>query len=381
MADGQRRNRNLSRRLQDMIKPIDVTEEVLWEDINRRIKDGEVIPILSNSVRNDKIFESALGILEQDPAEVDRGEKADCLTVDEELAEVWAKSIGYPLQDRYDLPIVAQFNRVESDDDDQAKAKYLTFLKLALLNLLEDNPEYRDTVDELRGQMIELNFSDIVQELDILSSKSGDNDSLNLLARLPLPIYITTSYYDFLERAIRAEGREPRTQVCFWCGELTNVDDEHRTDHTYSPSVAEPLVYHLHGLEKYPRSMVLSEDDYLDFLVAVSQDTDTRYPIIPLYLRQALTESSLILLGYRMQDWDFRVLFRGVINRKGSSLRMYSLIIQLNPEEQYGIENCCEAREYLKAYFQPSRFKVEWGHSDGFIQKLWSEWNSWRSGS
>jgi hypothetical protein len=52
---------------------------------------------------------------------------------------------------------------------------------------------------------------------------------------------------------------------------------------------------------------VLTEDDYLDFLVKVSWDNT----VIPPRIAEALTDSSLLLLGYHLQDWDFRVMFRG----------------------------------------------------------------------
>jgi hypothetical protein len=358
------------------MEPVDTGEASFWNDINRRIRDGKIIPIIGNSVRNDRIF----SLDGDETVSGDNGIEEVPLTTDEQLAEVWADSIGFPLQDRYELARVAQFNRVKSDDTEQAKTKYLTFLKLALLNIAAIDDETAEITEELQSQITELGFSDIVNELDLPSFTSEDDDPLRVLARLPLPIYVTTSFYDFLERAIEAEGREPRCQICFWSGEPSNVLAEHRPDPAYIPSVQNPLVYHLHGMEGYPRSMVLSEDDYLDFLVAVAQDTDVRKPVIPLYLREALAESSLLLLGYRLWDWDFRVLFRGIINLQDSNLRMYGLVIQLDPEEQSGIVNGMEAKNYLREYFEPSKFKVEWGDSEEFISKLWQEWKKWRQG-
>ena len=43
------------------------------------------------------------------------------------------------------------------------------------------------------------------------------------------------------------------------------------------------------------------------------KDTRERPGCIPDALRQALPLSSLVLLGYNLYDWDFRVAFRGVI--------------------------------------------------------------------
>jgi hypothetical protein len=235
-----------------------------------------------------------------------------------------------------------------------------------------------DLVAELKSQIVTRTFADVTCELDYPKFKDGQEDPLRILAKLPLHIYVTTSYYDFLERALQAEDKTPRTQVCFWAGEPRDVAPEHRADPNFVPTKDKPLVYHLHGFEKYPESIVLSEDDYLDFLVRISQDTDANAPIIPLYLREALTESSLILLGYRLQDWDFRVLFRGIINAKHSNLRRFSLAIQLDPAQQQSVENAAGAQKYLQEYFEPAKFRVEWGDTESFIKKLWQEWNKWR---
>ena len=37
-----------------------------------------------------------------------------------------------------------------------------------------------------------------------------------VLAELPLPIYITTNYDDFMAAALRRAGKEPRREICRW---------------------------------------------------------------------------------------------------------------------------------------------------------------------
>lgn len=351
-----------------------------WGELNRRIKEGTVIPIISNTVRNDYIFNLTDTETDDQVAADVVAEEGEELTVDEQLAMLWAEQLNYPFPDKNSLVRVAQYNQVESVDAEEAKIKYLKFLKLCLLDLAEEVDErVADLVAELKSQIVTRTFADITYELEYPKFGVGQEDPLLILAELPLPIYVTTSYYDFLERALqKIPGKSPRTQVCFWNGEPRDVAPEHRVDPTFVPTKDKPLVYHLHGFEKYPESLVLSEDDYLDFLVRISQDMDANAPIIPLYLREALTESSLILLGYRLQDWDFRVLFRGIINAKHSSLRRFSLAIQLDPTQQHGVENAEEAQRYLKKYFEPAKFRIEWGDTGSFIKKLRQEWNKWR---
>lgn len=354
-----------------------------WDDLNRRIRRGKIIPVVSNAVHGDRIFDiSAAGTATPPPmAAPDPAEEVEPLpTVDEQLALIWAAHLSYPFPDSHLLARVAQYNLVKSADPEQAKSRYLRFLKQTLLALAEANdPEAADIVEELKEQVDLLTFSNLVAELDYPHFSSEDEDSLRLLARLnTLPIYVTTSYYDFMERALRAEGRTPRTQVCFWRGVPSGVDAEHLPDPGFVPTADEPVVYHLHGHEKYPTSLVLAEDDYTDFLIRVSQPIDTNDPIVPVYLLSAMAESTLLLLGYRLYDWDFRTVFKGIIQAQQRIDSLFSLAIQLRPSRLEGIVNIDEAQRYLEEYFDASRFKVEWGETQDFVSRLWQAWNEVR---
>jgi|GEM_PF-416771 len=378
------------------LKSLDADGEIggqdFWQDLCRRIRDAKVVPIVGDAVRKNRIFDidfdNKLGVT---PLNVNKTEHQDAwdrtasehLSIDADLAEMWADSIGYPLSSDRRLASVAQFNRVMSRDTRQAKSKYLLFLKECLLDVAEDDKFVAEKVDGLHSQRFEKSFSDIVDDLEYPRFDAERLDPLRVLAKLRLPIYITTSYFDFLERALKAEGvQNVRTRFCLWNMEGKSVASQHLPDPEYIPTRDEPVVYHLHGYEMYPRSLVLSEDDYLDYLLALSQDTNANKPLIPLYLRTALEESSLLLLGYRLQDWDFRILYRGLINTQHSRLRMldrnYSIALQLDPEYQNGIKNKEKARQYLDDYFKDTNFRVEWSSIDRFIHILWMQWSELR---
>ncbi len=355
-------------------------------EIIRRVREGRVIPVVSGSVFYESVFRLEAGDEPAPPATASPAEAASApgeaaeelpaeeQTIQSELSSTWARQIGYPLPDQDNLARVAQYNRTLSEDNERAKVSYLRFLKMALLNFARVNGSDSNLISELRARLDEASFTDLCQELGYPQEDTTRPDPLRVLARLPLPVYITTSYHDYLERLLALENRRPRTQICFWSGETLDVDASHAPDRELTPSVAEPVVYHLMGLERYPSSIALSEDDYLDFLARVVLDTDTRDMVIPLYLRDALSFSSLVLLGYRLSDWDFRVLFRGVILPRQSPNRWTSLIIQLTPEEQYHIAEADKARKYLETYFSPRSFKIEWGNAESYLAKFWSEW-------
>ena len=105
----RRRLRRPSSRVQERVGP-----DSYWTELCQRIsRDGQVIPVISNSVRNDRIFAADY---EDDGTPVDEDTYARELTIDEELAEVWAEEIGYPMPDKYQLARVAVYNRIKSVD-------------------------------------------------------------------------------------------------------------------------------------------------------------------------------------------------------------------------------------------------------------------------
>jgi hypothetical protein len=348
-----------------------------WDTIMSCISQGVVIPVISNSFRIEQIFreeknESHQGGEVAPPDAEDR-------TIDEQLTKEWAEFIGYPMPDVYNLARIAQYFLVEQKDPVQGRSKYVEFLKALLLTIAQEDEAYGDLVRDLKTEIREKRFSEIVRQLDYPRLREGVEDPLRLLAQLPLPVYITTSYYDFMERALEAVGKTPATQVCFWNSTGASARVEHRPNPNYEPTPANPVVYHLFGLEDYPQTLVLSEDDFMNFLIAVVEDTNTQNPIVPLRLRQALAESPLLLLGYQLHDWDFRVLFRFILKFRREELSPRGMVIQLKQDTKR-IGTVEKALEYLSHYLDKKQFDVEWIDTESFVRKLWAEWDECRQG-
>jgi hypothetical protein len=340
-----------------------------WDEILPSINRGIVIPIISNSFRIEQIFR------EDSEETTDDGEG---FSFNEQLTAEWANSIGYPMHDKHILTRVVQYYLIEQNDNPLARTQYLEFLKKFLLILAGSEPEYTDLAKRLKDQVMELPFSEIVHQLDYPRFPKNTEDPLRLLARFPLPIYITTSQSDFLERALEAEGKKPHTQICFWSGEIS-AKPEHRANPGFTPTIPDPLVYHLYGLEDYPQTLVLSEDDYINYLISLAEDTNTLEPIVPLSIRRALIESHLILIGYQLPDWDFRVLFRLIQKFRKDKFSPRGMVIQLIKDVKK-IGQVDKSLEYLGQYFNRSDFDIEWKNAEAFIQKLWSNWNAYRQG-
>ena len=213
-------------------------------------------------------------------------------------------------------------------------------------------------VMELEEEFDDVNFSEFSERLGYPKFDQRPVNPYLILAELPLPIYLTTSYHNFMEVALKQAGKAPRTEICRWHEGLEGIRSAFTDD--YQPTKEEPLVYHLHGSNAYPGSLVLTEDDHMEFLVAISQNIGRDTDPIPRRVRQAMADSSLVLLGYTLCSWDFRVLFWGLI--KPRPLHQTSVSVQLEPDEL--------ERNYLQKYLSEFEFQIYWGDAYQYAQEL-----------
>lgn len=179
-----------------------------WNLLLKRIADGKCTPFIGSAVNQAY------------------------LPRHQALAASWSHEFGYPLENG-DLARVAQYLAVEYD------------------------PYFPK--EEMQKQ--------------IAAAAALDFDTLHqphaVLADLHLPIYVTTNYDNFMTDALKQRKKDPRRELCRWNPYLLRSHPS-ILETGYQPTPANPLVYHLHGHIESPESLVLTEDDYLDFLVNVS---------------------------------------------------------------------------------------------------------------
>lgn len=310
-----------------------------WQQvIIERIKAGKVVPLISNVVSNDLVL----------------GGNAD-------LINAYATYINYPLPDKDNLPKMAQFISVTDEnvtDPRVVKEDYINFVKNRLFDIAERDGTDEDALAEIEERFDDVDFSEFSETLGYPRFGRDQTNPLLILAEFPLPIYLTTSYHNFIEVALRRAGKNPRTEICRWHKGLESIPSVF--DNDYQPTKDEPLVYHLHGFDAHPGSLILTEDDYMEFLVAISQNMGRGTDPIPRRIRQAMADSSLVLLGYNLRSWDFRVLFWGLI--KPRPLQQTSVSLQLSPND---VE-----KKYLQKYLNEFEFKVYWGDIYQYTQEL-----------
>ncbi len=198
-------------------------------------------------------------------------------------------------------------------------------------------------------------------------------DPYKILAHLPLPIYITTNPGDLMGDALREAGKEPKVILCPWNEYIEQRKSLFDCEADYFPTPEEPLVYHLFGRLDEPDSLVITEDDYFDYLIGVTSNKD----LIPSAVRRVLADSALLFLGFQMDEWNFRVLFRSILSQQGGGRRdRYAHIAaQIEPEEGRILEPA-RARRYLEKYFaKGADVSLFWGSAEDFLKELSARWN------
>lgn len=202
-----------------------------------------------------------------------------------------------------------------------------------------------------------------MENFDLRDELKKKTNALTVLAELPLPVYITTNCDDFMLQALKFEGKRPQLEVCDWNNLVSNKYPSVLKD--YSPSKDEPVVFHFHGHKDMAQSLVLTEDDYYDFLVHVSEFKET----VPPRIQRALANSSLLFVGYSLADVDFRVVLRASLIKTMPSSQYSNVGIQLPPPEG------AAAQAYLDRYFEKVKVKVYWGDAIEFVTELKRRWD------
>ncbi len=241
------------------------------------------------------------------------------------------------------------------------KEDYIKFVKSRLFELAEAGGVMKELLDESDAQFDDLRLTRMSESLGFPGYGDEHSHPLLLLANLDLPIYLTTGYHEYLEAALVKAGKDPQSDFCRWHGNIKRYPSVF--DKEYEPSVQKPLVYHLHGLDRYEDMMVLTEDDHLTFLSACAQNiAKTDCDPVHLRVRQALAEGSLLLLGYELHGWDFRSLFWGLIKPRPRSYAS-AISIQLEPS--------VFEKQYLERYLAKYNFDVAWVGFRDYVASLW----------
>ena len=288
-----------------------------WAGLLRRIKKGRCTPFIGAG--------ACYGVL----------------PLGAEVANKWAAKKKFPLSNANDLARVAQYVAVKSGGSDIPK-------DMMLEELENCEPDF-----------------------------SNEYEPHRVLAELPIPIYLTTNYDGFMTKALERVKKKPIRDYCRWKDILEDQDPLTEAERA-APDKDNPLVYHLHGYDESLDSLVLTEDDYLDFLINLTLKDD----LIPKIIKRVFGSNSLLFLGYALTDWDFRVVFRWLQTYLAKNATPRHISVQLVPgEKDLSAEEKKAAEQYLDMYFNDMKISVYWGTCSEFIQDLKTKWDAFENDS
>ncbi len=329
-----------------------------WEGLLTYIESGDCTPVLGSG-----LVESVIGSTR-------------------EIARRWADTYHFPMSptDREDLPQVAQYLAVNQGNA-YPKREMELYLKRELQRRFRDELAAEPNSGALLAGDSELD--DIISALGACRRRGpeGEFEPHRVLASLPCPVYVTTNYdrlmFDALAEAPShtdpAKKKKPKIGVFGWEDGSEPDNSVFCDDPKFRPKKDQPLVYHLHGRLDQPKRIVLKEDDYFDYLIGVAGNRKD----IPAVVRSKITDCSLLLLGYRIDDWDFRVLFRSIRSQPGAErLKNYKHVaVQLDLETDRIVEPDL-ARRYFERYFQGAELTIYWGKTEDFLRELHEKWQA-----
>ena len=319
------------------------------------------------------------------------------------LAQRWALRFEYPMAppEREGLPQVAQYLAYHRDPKTMAD-QLLGYLREYMVEHFPDDlpPDAKVRSKTLVHDLLNHVWG---RHLDKLREQAAGSDSLAkdphwLLAQMPFAVYILTTRDDLLEEALRKAGKDPQLEVCRW-----RVFEEDfaawpqsvfTREPFYRPTPERPLVFHAFGHIRWPDTLVLTEDNFFDYLIGItrneqwirtSEKGETGKAAIPEVVRTALSWRSLLFLGFRVSDWEFRTLFRRILAQEQSVWtaksadfrRKYKHVaVQLEPSAGGEFLEPEGAREYLREYFDPSNVSIQWGTASAYIEALYDAWKA-----
>jgi hypothetical protein len=184
--------------------------------------------------------------------------------------------------------------------------------------------------------------------------------SLEKLASLPFRLLVTANYDRLLERAIEKQATNLKDRPAETSFSTSGSKSESSTsDKPYElviqpvrgfteqeqqniqaslSTTEKPIIYKIHGsftdtdgetAYKEDSTLVLTEEDYIQFLSVVGrQDLG-----VPTLVKEKLIKSTILFLGYSLQDWDFRTIFKTLIEPLPEKQRPRSFAIQKDPPD------------------------------------------------
>ena len=219
-----------------------------------------------------------------------------------------------------------------------------------LAQVLAEKSRYPEKAEDLLrvSQYVDAMLGEraLYQYLRLLFDADYPSNSLHhLIARLAAllrragaryQLILTTNYDDALERAFEEEGEE--VDVVWYeakrgiaCGKFIHLPPGGDPIPIHVPNEYDGLsleqrtiILKLHGAvnrrDARLDSYVITEDNYIDYLAR--SDISSQ---IPMTLRETMTDSHFLFLGYSMRDWNLRVILNRIWGQSPLAVKSWAV--------------------------------------------------------
>lgn len=280
----------------------------------------------------------------------------------EAIARRWIERWQMPLasHNREDLAAVAQYLRVNQ----KVEGAVLTLMAEYLQEEICERITKAKPGDPFEGLDPTLPPQTAIMDAGRRLLQRDEGDVYRTVAAMPVPVFVTTNWTRLLEQALEARTppKKPKTLYFPW----NDWADWPEPSVPESPTADEPLVYHLFGRLDDPDSLVLTEDDYFEWLKAWVAGRE----LVPGVITRQLTTRSLLFLGYHLDDWEFRTVFQCIKSIPASTHRFTKnrhVGVQLSPGGHMVEPEA--AQEYLESYFRNDMISIYWSDTRTFLDE------------
>jgi hypothetical protein len=283
-----------------------------------------------------------------------------------EVAQELAAGYNYPFPMTQSLPRVAQF--IATLDNRRLRVQTMRILMSGFMRHMGHKLDPQD----YRRKLSELIKASAWSEH---SRERLKTEIHHQLADVRLPLYVTTNLDNFMTLALQANRDHVRRETVAWQAATGKAADRPHFDLDPPPSSDEPVVLHLFGTDQDLHSIVLTEDDYLDYLACIARDYDY---MLPTSVSAQLASSTLLFLGYRLQDLDLKVILRGLLtNLDLAKWEMLHVAVQIEADVVEEAKRK-EVIRYFQKYFASSKIDVYWGTAQQFVADLHARWQEYQ---
>ncbi len=144
------------------------------------------------------------------------------------------------------------------------------------------------------------------------------------LASLPFDFAVAASPDNLFANALKEQDKPPKISAYNFKGR--------RSDHEpISGTEQNPLLFYLYGHSDDPESLVMTENDLLDFLVSVI----SKAPGLPASITSELnsTDKNFLFLGFGFKHWYLRILLHVLAG--GKNKQSHSFALEFMPENPH----------------------------------------------